>query len=159
MAVPFGRSRIMWVGVSLLGTVLAACGTPPAGEGQASGAAPPAQQGAAAAPGGSLAPLVTENQNPVTGQQKTCAGPREKRFTLDVIETTIDLGMAMTFAAWTYDGKIPGPTIEACEGDHVTITINNKGTTAHGLDTHAFKIDARRYGPTPPGVHTRTKTG
>jgi nitrite reductase (NO-forming) len=88
----------------------------------------------------------------VKGQQATCAGPREKTFVIDVIETTVELGMGTTFAAWTYNGRIPGPTIEACQGDKVTITVNNKGTTSHGLDTHAFKIDARKYGPTPPGT-------
>jgi nitrite reductase (NO-forming) len=87
----------------------------------------------------------------VKGQQVTCNGPREKTFNLDVIETTVDLGMGTTFAAWTYNGRIPGPTIEVCEGDKVTITVNNKGTTSHGLDTHAFKIDARHYGPVVPG--------
>jgi nitrite reductase (NO-forming) len=87
----------------------------------------------------------------VKGQQATCNGPREKTFNLDVIETTVDLGLGTTFAAWTYNGRIPGPTIEACEGDKVTINVNNKGTTSHGLDTHAFKIDARHYGPVIPG--------
>ena len=145
--------QILRTGVWLLVVVVTGCGAPPAGDqGQAPGAGAQAQPGAASAGGGSSEPLMTENQNPVVGQLKTCAGPREKQFNIDVIETTIDLGMGTTFAAWTYDGKIPGPTIEACEGDHVTITVNNKGTTAHGLDTHAFKIDARRYGPTPPGT-------
>jgi nitrite reductase (NO-forming) len=89
----------------------------------------------------------------VAGQQKTCAGPREKTFDIDVIETTsVDLGMNTTFAAWTYNGRLPGPTIEVCEGDRVIINVNNKGTTSHGLDTHALKIDARKYGPTPPGT-------
>ena len=90
---------------------------------------------------------------PVVGQQKTCAGPREKTFDLDVIETPgVDLGMGISFAAWAYNGRIPGPTIEVCQGDNVTLNVHNKGTTSHGLDTHAFKIDARRYGPTPPGT-------
>ena len=60
--------------------------------------------------------------------------------------------MGMTFVAWAYNGHIPGPTIEACQGDTVTLNVHNKGTTSHGLDTHAFKIDARRYGPTPPNT-------
>jgi nitrite reductase (NO-forming) len=89
---------------------------------------------------------------PVKGQQATCAGSREKAFNINVIETTVDLGSGTTFAAWTYDGRIPGPTIEACEGDRVTINVTNKGTTSHGLDTHAFKIDARKYGPVTPGM-------
>jgi nitrite reductase (NO-forming) len=103
-------------------------------------------------------PLSTRNMPPVVGQQKTCAGPREKSFDLDVVETTgIDIGLGMRFAAWTYDGRLPGPTIEVCEGDTVTINVHNTGTVSHGLDTHAFKIDAHHYGPTPPGT-TMTMT-
>jgi nitrite reductase (NO-forming) len=75
-----------------------------------------------------------------------------------VIETDgVDLGMGMTFAAWAYNGHLPGPTIEACQGDTVTINVHDKGTTSHGLDTHAFKIDARKYGPTPPGTTLQIK--
>ena len=110
----------------------------------------PAAGGPATISGG---PLSTMNMPGVAGQQKACAGPREKTFDLDVIETTgVDLGMGMTFAAWTYNGRIPGPTIEACEGDRVTINVRNRGTTSHGLDTHAMKIDARKYGPVAPGA-------
>jgi nitrite reductase (NO-forming) len=101
--------------------------------------------------GATAAPLTTRNMEAVKGQQAACNGPREKIFNLDVIETTVDLGLGTTFAAWTYNGRIPGPTIEACEGDQITINVTNKGTTGHGLDTHAFKIDARKYGPVLPG--------
>jgi nitrite reductase (NO-forming) len=98
-------------------------------------------------------PLSTMNMAPPAGQQITCDGPRHKTFDLDVIETTgVDIGMGLTFAAWTYNGHIPAPTIEACQGDTVTINVHNKGTASHGLDTHAFKIDARHYGPTAPGT-------
>ncbi len=90
---------------------------------------------------------------PVAGQQKTCAGPHEKTFDLDVIETKgIDIGMGTTFAAWAYNGRLPGPTIEACQGDVVIINVHNKGATSHGLDSHAFTIDSRKFGPTPPGT-------
>jgi len=99
----------------------------------------------------STTPLRTRNMEPIKGQKATCGGPREKTFNLDVIETTIDLGMGTTFAAWTYNGRVPAPTIEACEGDKVTINVSNKGTTSHGLDTHAFKVYARKYGPVVPG--------
>jgi len=114
----------------------------------------PASRSGAASPAGAAGPpLTTRNMPAVAGQQKTCAGPRDKNFDLDVIETTgVELGMGFTFAAWTYNGHVPGPTIEACQGDTVTLNVHNKGTTSHGLDTHAFKIDARKYGPTPPGT-------
>jgi len=98
-------------------------------------------------------PLSTRNMRPVAGQASTCSGPRAKTFNIDVIETEgVDLGMGMVFAAWTYNGQIPGPTIEVCEGDAVTINVHNKGSVSHGLDTHAFKIDARHYGPVDPGT-------
>jgi nitrite reductase (NO-forming) len=74
-----------------------------------------------------------------------------KTFNLELIEKNIDLGMGTSFAAWTYNGRIPAPVIEACEGDKVIINMNNKGTTAHGFDTHAMKIDARHYSPVAPG--------
>jgi nitrite reductase (NO-forming) len=122
-----------------------------------SGQQPPSPAGSASQAGaqsaGSGGPLSTRNMEAVKGQQVTCAGSREKTFDLDVIETDgVELGLSTTFAAWTYNGRIPGPTLEVCEGDTVTIHVHNKGTTSHGLDTHAFKIDAQKYGPTAPGT-------
>jgi len=96
-------------------------------------------------------PLTTRNVEAVKGQKATCAGPSVKTFNIDLIETTVDLGMGTTFAAWTYNGRIPAPIIEACEGDKVITAMNNKGTTAHGFDTHAMKIDARHYSAVAPG--------
>jgi nitrite reductase (NO-forming) len=95
--------------------------------------------------------ITTRNIDPVHGQKATCAGPAVKTFNIDLIETTVDLGMGTTFAAWTYNGRIPAPVIEACEGDKIIIHMNNKGTTAHGFDTHAMKIDARHYSAVAPG--------
>lgn len=143
------RYPSLWTGFVIASVSLVACdGRQPASTSPAGQAAPTQRSAATAGP-----PLTTKNMPAVAGQQKTCAGPREKTFDIDVIETTgVDLGMGFTFAAWTYNGRIPGPTIEACQGDTVTLNVHNKGTTSHGLDTHAFKIDARKYGPTPPGT-------
>jgi nitrite reductase (NO-forming) len=130
---------------TVLPLMLAACGSP-----QSTGAG---QTPGSQASGAAGTPLSTKNMPAVNGQQKTCAGVRAKSFDVDVIETTgVEIGLGMTFVAWAYNGRLPGPTIEACEGDTVTINVHNKGTTSHGLDTHAFKIDARKYGPTPPGT-------
>jgi len=103
------------------------------------------------ASGSDATPLTTRNIEAVKGQKATCAGPSVKTFNIELIEKTIDLGMGTSFAAWTYNGRIPAPVIEACEGDKVIINMNNKGTTAHGFDTHAMKIDARHYSPVAPG--------
>src|SRR5438552_5224040 len=57
--------------------------------------------------------LTTKNMEAVKGQKATCAGPSVKTFNLDLIETNVSLGMGTSFAAWTYNGRIPAPVIEA----------------------------------------------
>lgn len=97
-----------------------------------------------------LPPLATEGMPRLAGQQATCGGPQHKTFTLEAKETTIDLGMGMRFAAWTYNGQLPAPTLEACEGDEVTIQLANHAGTSHGLDSHALRIDTMHFGPVAP---------
>ncbi|HVB38245.1 MAG TPA: multicopper oxidase domain-containing protein [Vicinamibacterales bacterium] len=110
-------------------------------------------------PGTGAGELATAGMPALAGQQRTCAGSRQKAFDLTVTETAkIDLGMGFTFGAWTYNGRLPGPTLEVCEGDTVAVRVHNHGDTSHGFDTHAFQIDARRFGPTAPGT-TLTVTG
>lgn len=99
--------------------------------------------------------LTTEGMTPLAGQRQTCAGPRHKTFALEARDTTVDLGMNTRFQAWTYDGRIPAPTIEACEGDEVTITMTNHASTSHGLDSHALMTSATHFGPVAPN-HTMT---
>lgn len=95
--------------------------------------------------------LATQGMEPVAGQSATCAGPRHKSFTLQAREATVEIGRGMRFEAWTYDGHLPAPTIEACEGDRVTISVANHASTSHGLDSHAFRASSSRFGPVRPG--------
>lgn len=99
--------------------------------------------------------LATEGMRPPAGQKQTCAGPRHKTFPLEARDATVDLGMGTRFQAWTYDGQIPGPTVEACEGDEVTIALTNRASTSHGLDSHALMTSATHFGPVAPN-HTMT---
>lgn len=64
-------------------------------------------------------PFTATGLPQMKGQVATCAGPGEKAFTLEAREQTVDLGMGIKFAAWTYNGAFPGPVLEACEGDTV----------------------------------------
>src|SRR5690348_4215705 len=53
-------------------------------------------------------------------------------------------------------GTLPGPVIEACEGDTVTIRMSNNDTdpamgTDHGFDSHAFQMDTMRFAAVAPG--------
>jgi nitrite reductase (NO-forming) len=117
----------------ILGLAAAGCATP-------QGATNPSGSG----------PFAVAGQPALAGQTATCAGPREKSFALEAREATIDLGFGIRFAAWTYNGQVPGPTLEACEGDHVTITVANHAGTSHGLDSHALRTDMMHFGPVAP---------
>jgi nitrite reductase (NO-forming) len=129
------------VGVLLCASFAAGCATP---------------QGATLSASG---PFVAPDLPALVGQTATCAGSRDKSFTLDARETTVDLGMGLRFNAWTYNGKLPGPTLEACEGDRVKITLTNHAGTSHGLDSHALRTDIMHFGPVAPnGSMTIEKT-
>ena len=96
-------------------------------------------------------PFTAPDLPKLAGQLATCGAPREKTFTLDAREAELDLGMGFRFMAWVYNGTLPGPTLEVCEGDHVTITVANRGEVSHGLDSHALRTDMMHFGPVAPG--------
>ncbi len=116
-------------------------------------AAAVAAAGCAAAGGnaGTTTELATAGMSPLKGQQATCGGDRHKTIALEAKETAVTLGMGITFKAWTYNGQLPAPTIEACEGDEVTIALANHAGTAHGLDSHALRADTMHFGPVAAG--------
>ncbi|MGH9739028.1 MAG: multicopper oxidase domain-containing protein [Candidatus Acidiferrales bacterium] len=68
----------------------------------------------------------------------------------------MDLGLGLETETWTYGGTLPGPVIETCEDDTVTISMTNQDTdpilgTDHGFDSHAFQIDASKFDAVAPG--------
>jgi len=140
------RYTTLMIGLCAVWVGLAGCGGQ---QSSSTGAGPVGAQ----SPSSAGPALTTKNMGPLNGQRATCEAPHSKTFDLEVLETAgVELGLETTFAAWTYNGRIPGPTLEVCQGDTVTIHVRNSGTTFHGLDTHAFKIDATHYGPTAPGT-------
>ena len=79
------RYRLGWAGPAILAITVVSQPAP------TSQVAQPQPTAGTAGP-----PLATKNMPPIAGQQKTCAGPREKTFDIDVIETTgVDLGMGI----------------------------------------------------------------
>jgi len=97
-------------------------------------------------------PFVAAGVPRLAGQVATCAAPRDKTFSLEAREVELDLGIGTRFVAWTYNGSIPGPTLEACDGDRITIAVANHGEVFHGLDSHALRTDMMQFGPVAPGM-------
>ena len=67
-------------------------------------------------------PVVTPNGT--TLPWKMVDGVKE--FRLIVEEITHEIAPGMVIKAWGYNGRTPGPTIEAVEGDRVRIYVTNK---------------------------------
>lgn len=48
----------------------------------------------------------------------------------------IEIVPGLEFAAWTYNGRIPGPTIRVAEGDRVRVALQNASDHAHSIHFH-----------------------
>ena len=60
-------------------------------------------------------------------------------------DTTVYVAKDVAYAGWSFGGTIPSRPIRVVEGDTVKVTVTNKATMAHSLDTHAAK--------TPPNTN------
>jgi nitrite reductase (NO-forming) len=75
--------------------------------------------------------------------------------TLTAKEVTLPIdNNGTTYAAWTYNGTIPGPVVRVTQGDTVDFTLvndpNNK--MSHSIDFHAARVDVlNEFAPIKPG--------
>ena len=63
-------------------------------------------------------------------------GQTLREFTLVAQTTSLEIVPGVAFAAWTYNGRIPGPTIRVGEGDRVRIAFRNDGDHPHSVHFH-----------------------
>jgi len=76
---------------------------------------------------------------------------REYRFVAG--EKSIELVPGLSYAAWTYNGRIPGPTIRVREGDRIRIQFLNAASHEHSMHFHGIhrgNMDGV-YEQVPPG--------
>lgn len=67
---------------------------------------------------------------------------REYQFVAQ--DKEIEIAPGIFFPAWTYNGRVPGPTIRCTEGDRIRINFINAGThphTIHFHGIHPFEMD------------------
>src|SRR6516225_377090 len=79
------------------------------------------------------------------------AAATDKTFTLTVKDKRIDIGLGLSYDAWTYDGTVPGPVLRAHQGDEVTIRLVNPTAMAHGIDVHSAELAPRLHFAAPNG--------
>ena len=61
-----------------------------------------------------------------------------REWTLAAAEQEVEIAPGVTFAAWSYNGRIPGPTLRAKEGERLRIRFVNGGRHPHTIHFHGI---------------------
>jgi FtsP/CotA-like multicopper oxidase with cupredoxin domain len=73
------------------------------------------------------------------GTTRRLAGGRTLReWRLVAYDKEIEIVPGVKFSAWTYNGRVPGPTLRAREGDLLRIHFVNAGTHPHTIHFHGI---------------------
>jgi nitrite reductase (NO-forming) len=75
--------------------------------------------------------------------------PRERgrlhHVRFEMKHVTITLANGVSYAAWTFNGQVPGPTLHFAHGDTVDFTVVNHANIPHSMDFHAAEIAPSKY--------------
>jgi FtsP/CotA-like multicopper oxidase with cupredoxin domain len=61
---------------------------------------------------------------------------RVREYTLTAIDRELEVAPGITFAAWTYNGTVPGPIVRATEGDLLRVHFVNGSEHPHTIHFH-----------------------
>ncbi len=74
-----------------------------------------------------------------TGRVSTLdTGQTLREFDVAAVDKEIEIAPGLFFPAWTYNGRVPGPTLRATEGDRVRVHFGNGGSHPHTLHFHGI---------------------
>ena len=65
-------------------------------------------------------------------------GRRVREWTIRAVDKELEIAPGVFFAAWTYNGRIPGPTLRCVEGEALRIRFINQGSHPHTLHFHGI---------------------
>jgi len=69
---------------------------------------------------------------------KLPGGQTLREYEFSAGEGEIEIAPGVMFPAWSYNGRVPGPSIRAMEGDRLRIKFGNFGTHPHTIHFHGF---------------------
>jgi FtsP/CotA-like multicopper oxidase with cupredoxin domain len=61
-----------------------------------------------------------------------------REFEITAEDKEIEIAPGLMFPAWTYNGRVPGPTLRATEGDRLRIRFQNFGSHPHSIHFHGI---------------------
>jgi FtsP/CotA-like multicopper oxidase with cupredoxin domain len=65
-------------------------------------------------------------------------GQTLREYEIVAFDKEIEIAPGLFFPAWTYNGRVPGPTLRCTEGDRIRIHFINAGSHPHTLHFHGF---------------------
>jgi FtsP/CotA-like multicopper oxidase with cupredoxin domain len=69
---------------------------------------------------------------------KLADGRTLREWTLIAIDKEIEIAPGVKYAAWTFNGRVPGPTLRCTEGDQLRITFTNASAHPHTVHFHGI---------------------
>ena len=63
-----------------------------------------------------------------------------REYDFFAVEKEIEIATGVFYPAWTYNGRVPGPTIRATEGDRIRVHFVNGTGHPHSIHFHGFHL-------------------
>ena len=61
-----------------------------------------------------------------------------REYRIVAVNKSIEVAPGIEYPAWTYNGRIPGPTIRCTEGDRIRVHFTNGSNHPHTMHFHGF---------------------
>jgi manganese oxidase len=74
--------------------------------------------------------------------RRTAAGRVVREWELTAVAMDVEIAPGVTFAAWTYNQRVPGPTLRCREGERLRITLVNGSQHPHTIHFHGIHPSA-----------------
>ncbi|ABK52276.1 multicopper oxidase, type 3 [Acidothermus cellulolyticus 11B] len=160
--VPGHRAAGMTMTITV-GTAAAAAPTPQPGTGVMEMPGMPAESGVAApnpadATAAALDTAPPPGWRPIDAALPAAPSGTVHKVTWHIRDVVTTVAPGVTQTLWTFDGRVPGPTLRGRVGDTFEVTVVNDTSMTHNLDFHAESgPPAEVMTPIPPGGrHTYT---
>lgn len=85
---------------------------------------------------GSIDPLTFLESFDYGEVSRRSDGKIVREFEIHTVDREIEIAPGVFFAAWTFNGQVPGPTLRATEGDLVRVNFRNLGNHPHTIHFH-----------------------
>ncbi|MGH3041530.1 MAG: multicopper oxidase domain-containing protein, partial [Gaiellaceae bacterium] len=74
-------------------------------------------------------------------ERKLLDGRTLREWDLVAVDKEIEVAPGVKFAAWTYNGRVPGPSLRCREGELLRIHFANRGSHPHTIHFHGIHRD------------------